>query len=349
MSTELLKTPGYKSKLFGRKWKVSILVPINSEECTSNSSLSEYMEYVVSDSSHENTSLRVTFNIQKFGWVCPNFSEISIYNLRTDLENIMIESNGCKVRVEAGYVGDDSAYGLIYDSPVWQPLWEREDNVTMKLTLRCIDAMDLIKDNWISMPGTAGQYQKDMIKEMARTSLVPINLADDDISEGMPDRKLPRARTFFGSTMDYLRLYSQLGGTFPSVIDGNIVLHRLQDKLPAGTEQNALVISPGEGGLIGTPQQTQDGVTFTCLLNPNITVFKPPMLIKLDNSKIRAMSYQLGQTYSRLDQDWMYRVLGVTHVGDTRGQEWYSEVVGANQDMDGMLPLQFKNEQWIAT
>ena len=94
----------------------------------------------------------------------------------------------------------------------------------------------------------------------------------------------------------------------------------------------------------------EDGVTFMCLLNPTISIFNPPMLVKLDNTKIRQTALQWGSKgFSRLDQDWMYRVIGVTHVGDTRGNEWYSQVVGVNQDMEGLLPAQFKTANSTAS
>ena len=44
---------------------------------------------------------------------------------------------------------------------------------------------------------------------------------------------------------------------------------------------------------------------------------------------------------AKLDEESMYRVIGVEHVGDTRGQEWYTKVIGANQSMEGILPTTY--------
>jgi hypothetical protein len=341
--TELLKTPKYTDTLYGRRWKVSVLVPLSEDVSATNDDDNRFTAHILSDSSNEDKSLRVKFNIQKYGYTAVNLSTIEVYNLNLETQNLLIK-NGMRVRVEAGYVNGN--YGLIYDSPIFQPMWEREDNVTTKVTFRCVDCLDWITDNWVATQSEALQYQKNMVLGMAGKSITPINLKDSDISEGMPNNQLPRSKVFFGPPMDYIRQYAQQGGTLPSVNDKDIVISRLQDALPEGAENNAIVISPGKGGLIGTPQQTQDGVTFTCLLNPNIRVFKPPMLVKLDNTIIRQAALQWGQKgFSRLDEDWMYRVIGVTHVGDTRGNEWYSNVIGANQSMDGLLPSQFITQQ----
>jgi len=132
-----------------------------------------------------------------------------------------------------------------------------------------------------------------------------------------------------------------------STIDREVYIDRPQDPIPANLAKQALVLSPGSGGLVDTPQQTQDGITFTCLLNPAIKVFSPePMLVKIDNKIIRQMAIQYNSVgFSRLDEDGIYRVIGVTHIGATRGNDWYTVVVGVNQSMEGTLATQYKTQK----
>jgi hypothetical protein len=334
------ETPGYDAKLFGRKWKVSVLVPKTEETNTNSMNWDDYILYVVSDSTHEDTSLRVTFNIQKFGYITPNFSEICIYNMKPETEKIVIK-NGCRVLVEAGYVSGD--FGVIYSAPIFQPLWEREDNVTTKVTLRCIDCLGIIHENHVEM-SAAMLSQQDMVVAMAAKSR---NSYEAPIIGDNMDKTTPSlTKLFFDSPHYYMRQYCQKSGTTPSYIDGKAILDRPQDPISTDMTTNALVVSPGVGGLIGTPQQTQDGITFTLLLNPLITIFQPPMLIKIDNAWIRQMQLEYGTVgFSKLDEDGIYRIIGVTHVGDTRGNPWYSNCVGINQSMEGMLAAQFQTIQ----
>jgi len=335
--TDVLSTKPIETiaPLYGRKWKVSVLVP-NSE----NPEDQTYTAHVLSDSDYEEQALRVTFNIQKHGWVTPNFSEISVYNVAPDIENIILK-NGMIVRVEAGYV--NGVFGLIYEAPIFQPLWDRQNVVDSIVTFRCIDAQGIIYDNYVATTGFL-KTQKGMLIDMAARARQPFKLRKENMSDSLEDKKLVRPKIFFDKPSYYIRKYAQQNGTLPSYIDLDAYITKPQDPVSASALDNALVISPGEGGLIGVPQQTQDGVDFTCLLNPLIRVFNIPddkkincMLVKIDKSIIRQAEIQPNQeSYSKLDQDWTYKVIGVNHVGDTRGGDWYTKVSGVDQSMSGL-------------
>ncbi len=336
MINDTMKPPDIENALFGRKWKISILMPIDETETSSD--WDKYLAYVVSDSDREDTSLRTSFRIQNNGWEVPNFSEVVVYNLSPESENLVIES-GTRIIVEAGYKNGN--FGAIYDGSIFQALWEKEDNVTTKVTFRCIDAMDIIYDNHVEMVETM-KYQKDMVLSMAKVSRRPFNIKK--ISDELKSIELVRGKVFFDSPTYYMRKFAQQSGTIPSTQRRDIYLMRPQDEVPESITAQALVLSPGKGGLIGTPQQTQEGVNFKCLLNPSIMVFCPePMMIKIDNSYIRQYSVEYNSAgFSRLDKDGVYKVIGVTHQGDTRGVEWYSNVTGCEQSMEGTLAAMFK-------
>ena len=338
---DVMATPDYKGmKLFGRKWKVSVFTPINETVddgwgSFSVPSQSEWTEHVLSDSQREDLSLRVTFNIQKYGWVTPNYSEITVYNLSPNLEKLVIE-NGHRVVVQAGYVNGE--YGIVYDSPILQPLWERENVTDFKLTLRCIDTDKLMYENHVEVTAGALQYQKDMILYMMSKARKPVSKVY--ISDDIKSNKLPRAKTFFGEPKDYLRDFARQSGTHVSFLDNTVSISRVQSDVNSTVE--ALVLSPGVGGLIGTPQQTQDGITFNSLLNPALRILRPqPMLAKIDNKTIKQIKIAQGVPFSRLDEEGIYKIIGITHIGDTRGNDWYSNVIGCNQSMEGLLAAQY--------
>lgn len=345
MANDILATQtNYKDRLFGRKWKISLLIPKSETETSAD--VTKYVAFVLSDSDHEDQSLEVSFKVEKFGWKNPNFSEIIVYNLNPQTENLVITS-GSRILIEAGYVNGD--YGVIYDGSIFQPMWEREDNVTMKVTFMCIDAMDIIYENHVSASSGALTHQKNCVIDMAAGARRPFKIAK--ISDYMGSAQLARGKVFFDSPTYYMRKYAQQYGTVMSAIDREVYIDRPQDPIPVLLTKQALVLSPNSGGLVGTPQQTQDGVTFTCLLNPRIKVFSPePMLVKIDNKLIRQMAIQYGSAgFSRLDEDGIYRVIGITHSGNTRGNDWYTTVVGCNQSMEGTLATMYNTSNDVNT
>ena len=98
-------------------------------------------------------------------------------------------------------------------------------------------------------------------------------------------------------------------------------------------KDEAIVVSP-ETGLVGTPQQVQFGLSFKILLNPAIHL---QSLIKLKNVQANEASVTPGQQQAPLDDDWIYQVMELTHVGDTRGNDWYTEIQGISRYGKGSL------------
>lgn len=340
MPNEKLVTPKYPNlPLFGRKWKVSVLVPI--DESTVSIDAGNYTAYVLSDSDYEDQSLRVTFSIQKHLNVIPNFSEISVYNLGPKTELTLIKS-GARVQVEAGYVNGN--FGVIYDGAIFQPKWEIEDNVTRKVTFKCIDGMDIIYNNNVSAACPAMMYQKDMVLQMCKAARKPFNITY--FSENLINNRPSKPKVYFDKPTWYLRKYAQQSGTTLTVVNGQAGIQRPQDIILAGNATtSALKLTPEDGGLIGWPQQTQDGVDITCLLNPNIDVFWPCMLVQIPTKLIRQAEFMYMQDpLAKLDEQSMYKVAGVNHVGDTRGQEWYTKIMGFDQAMEGQLATTFEGQ-----
>ena len=79
----------------------------------------------------------------------------------------------------------------------------------------------------------------------------------------------------------------------------------------------------------------------TILLNPNITMVNPAMNIKLEQATIREQLKQIGVAPTLLEQDGIYKVAKLTHRGDTRGNEWYTEITGIITQ--GMIPFNMTN------
>ena len=139
------------------------------------------------------------------------------------------------------------------------------------------------------------------------------------------EQTLPRGRVFFGEPKKYFRSIAADNNAQWFIENGELNIGRIQDD--PTPEKNALVINP-DNGLIGSPQQIEDGVTFRTLLNPTLKIALPAMWVKLDMTQIVAMKVNIGQLQTKLDEDGLYRICSVIHTGDSRGQEWYTECIG---------------------
>lgn len=93
-------------------------------------------------------------------------------------------------------------------------------------------------------------------------------------------------------------------------------------------------------GLIGVPSLTFNGVETTCLLNPSIHI---GCAVKIDNSAITQMQQNFPQfgiddlkaIAPKLSPTGTYKAYCVEHLGDSRGNEWYTRFIGVAVDATG--------------
>jgi hypothetical protein len=278
---------------------------------------------MLSNSDSDPNSLRVTFDIRKLGYQAIYYGDISIWNLSEDLEQDLFlssaEKDALRIVVSAGY---KETQDVIFDGVVMQPMFDRENVTDFKTTFHCVDG-PLVGSNFISLTLAKTAKQIDQIRQMAKSSHNTFKV--DYITPNLNTTSLPRGKTFFGEVRDYLRGISKTNDTSWFVEDGNLNIVHPED-IPA---DQALKVGPNNG-LIGVPQQTQDGVAFRMLLNPLIKLKKVAMNVQLDLEVIRQVKLQYGQRQTLLDQDGLYKVAGVRHIGDTRGNEWYTDVTAVN-------------------
>lgn len=269
------------------------------------------------------SDLRCTFNIQKTIMQQPPISEVVLYNLNADTENAIIEE-GARIVVEAGYEG--SQYGLIFDGDIVQPIRDKQDATTYRLTLRSIDGDRFINYGFVGFSLVKGQSARDQIGALASQAKYPTQLGT--ISENLDGTKLTRGKVMFGLAKDYLSQIAKSQNATYYMHNGTVNLIKATD-YPANT---IVDLSP-TSGLINTPTQSQYGVSFTAMLNPKIQINS---LVHIDNSLIRAQSFEQGQPIRNLDQDGIYRVTSITYVGDTRGSDWNIQCDTVSQA--GLIP-----------
>jgi hypothetical protein len=142
----------------------------------------------------------------------------------------------------------------------------------------------------------------------------------------------PRGRTLYNLARATAREMAESVGARWSAQDGALVLVS-DGGVRAG---EAIVVGP-QTGLLGVPEATENGVVVHTLLNPNFAIATP---VQIDSSLIvqtvtlNHFRPNLGYVFSTSDLN-LYRVLAIDHTGDTRGQEWFTDItcIALNADL----------------
>jgi hypothetical protein len=261
-------------------------------------------------STSERESLRCTFHIEKSLTEEPNYSTLTIYNLNPETRRTIIEK-GETVLIEAGYINDVT--GLIFNGEIIQRIKGKEDATDTTLTLVCQDADHLLTSAFVATTLSAGYNHADVCNECKDKYDFNVNDASKT--------PLPRAKTLFGMSRDYLHQVAVSDGCAFFTDDGQINI--AASAFPAGIGAELTPYT----GLIGTPQQTEFGVQGQCLLNPRI---KLNTMIHIDNDNISAQQVSLGGTLAPLSVTGDYRVNRLVYEGDTRGDPWYINFEGVD-------------------
>jgi hypothetical protein len=313
---------------FGRKFEITVQLPDSTE-----------ILKVADDHSTDPEALRLraTFDIY-----CPAmqggfwYADICLYNLdRLTTGKLLARPirQGAIVTVSAGYRYGN--YGVIWRGPVFQPLFDRENVVDFKITLHCILGLNEFTRNSINAAYGAGATQYELVQQIANSSFRKIPI--DSVSSALVGKKLHRGGVLFGNPDKYLtKIANDNNMQWWFGLNG-LNLGKADDDVP--TQSVDFVYTPNTG-IIGVPQQTQYGVDFRVLLDPRIRIQRPLPVVKIDNSVIRQQKLQIGEYLNILDQDGEYIAIAARHFGDTRGNEWYTDITGLTSTGGKLAMLQ---------
>ena len=193
--------------------------------------------------------------------------------------------------------------------------------------LVCMDGETIMNNSFIMKSVARNSTPREIVDTVCST----VGLQQGRVSDDLKNTRLPRGKVLFGMPRDFLRpIAYDNNGTFWIESDKLYL-----DKFTDVPTSQAIVLTP-DSGLIGYPTQVDNGVEIKCLLNPRI---KLNGLVKIDNSAVRLKQVQVGQLVTPLDIDGEYQAISINHVGDTRGNDWYTTVIGVNREGTGSIPL----------
>jgi hypothetical protein len=245
---------------------------------------------------------------------------IRIYNVSDETKKEWKAKEFSRVILSAGY--QTGNYGVIFDGEIIQAVAGRESPVDTYIDIVAgegYQANQAVTNQTIAAGATGLTVAQAMADTMGK-SLKPYDYN--------PDVKLPRGQALYGMSRDVLHYYAAAAGSSYYYDKGFLVWVPLQ-----GHKPGEAVVLNADTGLVGWPQQTQEGVTLRCLLNPLLDV---GATMKIDNASIQqavtSASFTAESDYFNtippLDNDGIYRIYRIQHSGDTRGNDWYSDIVG---------------------
>jgi len=269
----------------------------------------------------ELSGLRFVFKIKQYDLQTPTNIAIRVYNLSEDTAN-RIQKEFTRLILQVGYEGGD--YGVIFDGTIVQVRRGRENATDTYVDITGAEGDEALNFAVISTAVQAGASFQDRIAVLQK-ALEAKGIKTGYVA-GMPENRLPRGRVYFGMARDHLRGIAFSTGTAFSVHRGELQIVPVDGYLPG----EAVVLNANTG-MIGMPEQTQDGIKVRCLLNPKIKVAGR---VQIDNAAIQQAPLNIGISGAAqngfipaITDDGIYRVVVCEHEGDSRGPAWYSNLI----------------------
>lgn len=321
--------------LWGQAWKLEVVY------ATANG---EPQTITVSTDAWEPEALRITFEVVQSQMPSPWwYADISVYNLNSQ-DTLNALYNATWVRLSAGFQSGPCKSSVIWDGPVLQVLYDRERVVDQRITFHCV-ASPLVMENIVNLNTGVMTSQMQLVSKMATQINLPatngVGVSQHAFNQ-LSVKQYPRGKTCFGKMGKYLRqiaddnfmqtfrdanrpYISELsaGNLFPTP-DLNY-----SPPFPPGSQVPDLPQSTTQS-IVDTPRQTPFGVEFRVLLDPRLTVKVPPLVVQLNYTLVTQLPVTMGALppVSLSNNNLLFFVAMVRHSGDSRGNEWNTEVTG---------------------
>ncbi|AHG21257.1 bacteriophage protein [Chania multitudinisentens RB-25] len=273
------------------------------------------------------SSFKFTFSITWQDTKYPKEAVFKIYNLSSDVANKITRGEFAKIQLLAGY--QDNA-GLIFSGEINFSIDGRDNETDTFVTIQASENDKAFCYATVNTTLAAGYSKTDIFQALLKAVKnfgVTVGLIPE-----LDDVKMPRGKPIYGMHRDEMdRLALQNKATWQYV--NNTIQMRPDNTHSAGT-----IVLNNRTGLIGMPQQTIDGgINLRCLINPNIIINS---LVRLDNSSVYNTTSPIDNANpaktakkpvkvpsSILSKDGDYKVINLSYHGDTRGNEWYMDLV----------------------
>lgn len=277
------------------------------------------------------SDMHITFQSRQEDEESPNNCRIRVHNLTRETIS-RIQGEYTRVVLQAGY--QYASYGVIFDGTIKQFGVGRENPTTTYLDILAADGDLAYNFSVVNKSLAAGSTPEHRIAAVIQ-AMAPNGVEKGEVIVPGTGGVLPRGKVLFGLAKGALRAQTQNIGATWNINNGKINIVPLDGYLPGEA-----VVLTSRTGLIGLPEQTQEGLKARCLINPRITVGS---LVKIDNKSINQTFQQTDftipgaqlpydkyvgiQQFADITADGLYRVYVAEYEGDTRGLPWWMNLI----------------------
>ncbi|WP_250538818.1 MULTISPECIES: phage protein [unclassified Caballeronia] len=289
------------------------------------------------------SELRFRFETQNSDKQTPNTVHVRVYNLsKQTAEKIGKEYS--TIVLQAGY--QQGNFGAIFFGSIKQTGSGKERNVDSFVDIWAADGDIWYNGALLNKTIAAGASQQDIVSAIVKAQAPGAPQSTDAASPSPYSMKfatdapgiigaaqgvantLARGKVLFGLARDYARDWARNTGLRWSIQNGELTVVPITGYRPG----EAVVLS-STTGLVGVPVATEGGVVVRALLNPLIRI---GCLVRIGEGDItRITSQQSGLSFAQnanpaaspTTKEGTYRVMQAEFVGDTRGNEWYVDMI----------------------
>lgn len=271
-------------------------------------------------------SLRVVFSIKQWSLQAPNMASFRVYNPAFETVKALKAKEFTKVEFYAGYQGNE---GLVFSGEIKQTRSGHETAVDSFVDLFCADGETGYNQARVTKTLAAGWTPQDKLN-VAMDAFKPFGITLGLNALDLSQPKAPRGLPLIGMARDIVRQVVMSKAGVWSIQQGKV--KAVPKSLETG--QSDTVTMNGHTGMIGWPEQTEDGIKVRSLLNPKL---QPLMKLKIDPSAIleaeqnnntqqTTQGQQLNQTLIQQQLGaGTYTIFHLDRFGDSRGAEWFDE------------------------
>lgn len=287
---------------------------------------------------------RVAFRVTQAAVGRPCTAEISVYNVSDDTANQInaptnerIVTNGnnaehISVIIEAGY---QEHHSVIFNGDLWWKSMSRLSETDTCLRLIAATGKRAHKYSIVDSSLPAGSSQSDVFRTIAQ-SMKDYGVESYADTSGLMSTKLPRGKVMYGMARDAMQSFADTNNLDWGYTNKGLTAFQ---KSPRRGQGNKIVILSPSTGLLDRPNATQSGIEARTLLNPDLEFGN---YVQIDQSLIQTPDYSteykaVQENYAARGKviagDGFYQIRSRQHVGDTRGEDWYTDIIaiGVNE------------------
>ncbi|MGN8092267.1 hypothetical protein [Methylobacterium sp. 22177] len=280
--------------------------------------------------------LRITFETTQKDASTPNVARIGIFNL-ADSSTQPAFYVGKTVTLSAGYVG--SSIYVLFKGQILQARNLRADVTDKVLAILATDGSEPRNYAVVNKTLSAGHTHYDRAMacfEPMKALGITLGYIDKD---ALSKVKFPRGAALFGGAKDWLRQTSAATRTSWSIQNGKLQILANDKALPGGE-----IVLNSRTGLVGLPVQTIQGIEGAALLNGQIV---PGRVVRIDQKSIQQAEFDPSITGAPnnaqlqqfgLSTDGRYKIFYVGHLGDTRGEPFFTNFIGVAMSAGSISP-----------